>query len=134
MKTSAVRLLVIASLLVTLTLTSCAPYGPGYGGQWGGYGSPTRADATVGGALLGAAAVTPSFAQDSVYVPLLTYRTGPFASSGIPIAVLSSAIALSSSVAVCAAWPAVHTDSVFPSGPSPGVAAKLSLGPVALIR
>src|SRR5882724_10329116 len=25
-------------------------------------------------------------AQDSIYVPLLTYRTGPFAGSGIPIA------------------------------------------------
>ncbi len=37
-------------------------------------------------ALLGAAPATPAFAQDSVYVPLLTYRTGPFASSGIPIA------------------------------------------------
>lgn len=28
----------------------------------------------------------PSFAQDSVYVPLLTYRTGPFAGSGVHIA------------------------------------------------
>ena len=28
----------------------------------------------------------PAFAQDSVYVPLLTYRTGAFAGSGIPIA------------------------------------------------
>ncbi len=25
-------------------------------------------------------------AQDSIYVPLLTYRTGPFAGSGVPIA------------------------------------------------
>src|SRR4029450_1217072 len=25
-------------------------------------------------------------AQDTIYVPLLTYRTGPFAGSGIPIA------------------------------------------------
>ncbi|MBK8037361.1 MAG: glycine zipper 2TM domain-containing protein [Verrucomicrobiaceae bacterium] len=59
MKTSAFRLLVASTLLLTLTLTSCAPYGPGYGygpGGWGGYGSPTRADAAVGGALLGAAA------------------------------------------------------------------------------
>ena len=30
--------------------------------------------------------VTPVAAQDSIYVPLLTYRTGPFASSGVPIA------------------------------------------------
>ena len=28
----------------------------------------------------------PAFAQDSVYVPLFTYRTGPFAGSGTPIA------------------------------------------------
>ena len=28
----------------------------------------------------------PPLAQDSIYVPLLTYRTGPFAGSGIPIA------------------------------------------------
>ena len=28
----------------------------------------------------------PAQAQDSIYVPLLTYRTGPFAGSGIPIA------------------------------------------------
>jgi len=39
------------------------------------------------GAMLG---VTPlaatAVAQDSIYVPLLTYRTGPFANSGIPIA------------------------------------------------
>src|SRR6266436_1826058 len=31
-------------------------------------------------------AVTAAQAQDSIYVPLLTYRTGPFAGSGIPIA------------------------------------------------
>ena len=30
--------------------------------------------------------------------------------------------------------PAVHTDSELPSGPRPGVAAKFSFGPVALIR
>jgi branched-chain amino acid transport system substrate-binding protein len=36
-------------------------------------------------ALLGAT-VLPAAAQDSIYVPLLTYRTGPFAGSGIPIA------------------------------------------------
>ena len=35
--------------------------------------------------LVGGAAL-PAFAQDSVYVPLFTYRTGPFAGSGIPIA------------------------------------------------
>ncbi len=41
---------------------------------------------------IGAAAVTvvasalPAAAQDSIYVPLLTYRTGAFAGSGIPIA------------------------------------------------
>jgi branched-chain amino acid transport system substrate-binding protein len=35
--------------------------------------------------LIGATAI-PAAAQDSLYVPLLTYRTGPFAGSGIPIA------------------------------------------------
>ena len=33
-----------------------------------------------------AASATAVVAQDSIYVPLLTYRTGPFAGSGIPIA------------------------------------------------
>ena len=37
--------------------------------------------------LVGADALaTKAAAQDSIYVPLLTYRTGPFAGSGIPIA------------------------------------------------
>src|SRR5262249_31854908 len=36
--------------------------------------------------LGGIAFATASHAQDSIYVPLLTYRTGPFAGSGIPIA------------------------------------------------
>jgi branched-chain amino acid transport system substrate-binding protein len=37
--------------------------------------------------LLGAAALTGTAqAQDSIYVPLFTYRTGPYANSGIPIA------------------------------------------------
>ena len=38
--------------------------------------------------LAGATALTavPVQAQDTLYVPLLTYRTGPFANSGIPIA------------------------------------------------
>ena len=31
-------------------------------------------------------AATAVWAQDSIYIPLLTYRTGPFAGSGIPIA------------------------------------------------
>lgn len=31
-------------------------------------------------------ASVPVFAEDKIYVPLLTYRTGPFAGSGIPIA------------------------------------------------
>lgn len=43
------------------------------------------------GAVLAATAVTPALvsnaaAQDTIYVPLFTYRTGPFAGSGIPIA------------------------------------------------
>jgi branched-chain amino acid transport system substrate-binding protein len=39
------------------------------------------------GAMLGATSLaTTATAQDSIYVPLLTYRTGPFANSGIPIA------------------------------------------------
>ena len=33
-----------------------------------------------------AASHTIAQAQDTIYVPLLTYRTGPFAGSGIPIA------------------------------------------------
>ncbi len=38
-------------------------------------------------ALLAATALTTAAqAQDTVYVPLLTYRTGPFAGSGVPIA------------------------------------------------
>lgn len=37
-------------------------------------------------ALSWAAAATPVLAQDQLYVPLLTYRTGAFAGSGIPIA------------------------------------------------
>jgi branched-chain amino acid transport system substrate-binding protein len=36
-------------------------------------------------ALLGGATL-PALAQDSIYVPLFTYRTGPFAGSGIHIA------------------------------------------------
>ena len=36
-------------------------------------------------ALVGTTAL-PAVAQDSVYVPLFTYRTGPFAGSGIHIA------------------------------------------------
>ena len=36
-------------------------------------------------ALIGATAL-PALAQDTIYVPLFTYRTGPFAGSGIPIA------------------------------------------------
>ncbi|MBL9133209.1 MAG: glycine zipper 2TM domain-containing protein [Verrucomicrobiaceae bacterium] len=58
MKTQSTRFLVVGTLLLALTLTSCAPYGPGYGygGEWGGYGRPTRADAAIGGALIGAAA------------------------------------------------------------------------------
>ncbi|MGE3990566.1 ABC transporter substrate-binding protein [Pseudorhodoplanes sp.] len=42
--------------------------------------------AAVAGVLGGAAIPAPAVAQDSIYVPLLTYRTGPFAGSGIPIA------------------------------------------------
>ena len=38
------------------------------------------------GAALASAAPLPAQAQDSVYVPLLTYRTGPFAGSGVHIA------------------------------------------------
>ena len=38
-------------------------------------------------ALIGGAVVAPpAQAQDTIYVPLFTYRTGPFAGSGIPIA------------------------------------------------
>lgn len=37
-------------------------------------------------ALAIVASAVPAMAQDSMYIPLLTYRTGPFAGSGIPIA------------------------------------------------
>lgn len=43
----------------------------------------------LGAAIMGLAAadmVVPAAAQDSVVVPNLTYRTGPFSNSGIPIA------------------------------------------------
>ncbi|HVG50167.1 MAG TPA: ABC transporter substrate-binding protein [Xanthobacteraceae bacterium] len=43
----------------------------------------------LGAAVAAAAAlpaVTPATAQDSIYIPLFSYRTGPFAGSGIPIA------------------------------------------------
>ena len=36
--------------------------------------------------MLGAIPLAAAQAQDSIYVPLLTYRTGPYANSGIPIA------------------------------------------------
>jgi len=43
--------------------------------------------ALVATATLGAGALAvPAAAQEGIYVPLLTYRTGPFAGSGIPIA------------------------------------------------
>ncbi len=42
------------------------------------------AAAMLGSGLL--ASATPAQAEDSVYIPLLTYRTGPFAGSGTPIA------------------------------------------------
>ena len=42
--------------------------------------------AAVAGLVGSAAIPVPAVAQDSIYVPLLTYRTGPFAGSGIPIA------------------------------------------------
>src|SRR5450432_2975755 len=35
---------------------------------------------------IGAPSVTPAAAEDSIYVPLFTYRTGPFGGSGTPIA------------------------------------------------
>src|SRR5262245_30491516 len=37
-------------------------------------------------AIAAVASAVPAAAQESIYVPLLTYRTGPFAGSGIPIA------------------------------------------------
>src|ERR1700681_933446 len=43
----------------------------------------------AGGALalaLAAPAFTPAAAEDYIYVPLFTYRTGPFGGSGTPIA------------------------------------------------
>src|SRR5271170_4061897 len=37
-------------------------------------------------AALALVLAAPAFAEDSIYVPLFTYRTGPFAGSGTPIA------------------------------------------------
>jgi branched-chain amino acid transport system substrate-binding protein len=42
--------------------------------------------AVVGGLIGAAGLASQAAAQDSLFVPLLTYRTGPFANSGIPIA------------------------------------------------
>ena len=47
--------------------------------------SETQARGRGGGPARGPRSCLP-LAQDSIYVPLLTYRTGPFAGSGIPIA------------------------------------------------
>src|SRR5205085_11274736 len=41
---------------------------------------------TCAGLLGGAAVVTTAQAQDSIYVPIFSYRTGPFSVGGIPIA------------------------------------------------
>src|ERR1700691_1336442 len=38
------------------------------------------------GCALAFALAAPAFAEDSIYVPLFTYRTGPFAGSATPIA------------------------------------------------
>ena len=50
-----------------------------------------RIKAMVLGAAIGAMAGVPAFvstasAEDTIYVPLFSYRTGPFAGSGTPIA------------------------------------------------
>jgi branched-chain amino acid transport system substrate-binding protein len=42
--------------------------------------------AILGGFVGASALAAPAAAQDTIYIPLLTYRTGPFAGSGIPIA------------------------------------------------
>ena len=52
MKNTLLRSFISGSLLLTLLLSSCAPYDPYYsgyggGGGWGGYGRPTRADGAV---------------------------------------------------------------------------------------
>ncbi len=38
------------------------------------------------GAAMALVPAAPPFAEDSIYVPLFTYRTGPFAGSGTPVA------------------------------------------------
>jgi branched-chain amino acid transport system substrate-binding protein len=45
-----------------------------------------RLKALLAGAALAAVAATTAAAAEEIYVPLMTYRTGPFAGSGIPIA------------------------------------------------
>ena len=42
--------------------------------------------AAIGGLVGAAVLASKAEAQNTIYVPLLTYRTGPFAGSGIPIA------------------------------------------------
>ena len=44
--------------------------------------------ATVGGVvgLSGVATTSPALAEGEIFIPMLVYRTGPFAPSGIPIA------------------------------------------------
>ena len=42
--------------------------------------------ATAIGAIAGSVFATAAATQDSIYVPLFTYRTGAFSGSGIPIA------------------------------------------------
>jgi branched-chain amino acid transport system substrate-binding protein len=42
--------------------------------------------AAAGAVVMAAGSVPPAAAQDSIFIPLLSYRTGPFAGSGIPSA------------------------------------------------
>ena len=42
--------------------------------------------ALAGGLAIALATPLPALAEDSIYVPLFTYRTGPFSNSGTPIA------------------------------------------------
>src|SRR6476619_2155999 len=62
------------------------PFGPGGHEEIAMRAQHVMLGLTIAAALAVPAMAPSAQAQDSIYVPLLTYRTGPFAGSGIPIA------------------------------------------------
>jgi branched-chain amino acid transport system substrate-binding protein len=51
-----------------------------------GFARRTAQNALILAALLAASLAPPAQAEDSIFIPLFTYRTGPFGASGIPLA------------------------------------------------